>query len=53
MVRYIREERNYPGLEMKMAVQRKALDIVHWLDKEELNREGGVKILLQELEKQY
>ena len=37
------EKRKYPGLEMRRAVQGKALNMVNWLNREELKGEGGVK----------
>ena len=40
------EERKYPGLELRRAVQRKAVNMVNWLDREELKESGGVKRIL-------
>ena len=43
------DKRPYPGLELRRAVQGKALCMVSWLDRDELKREGGVQRILQEL----
>ena len=47
------EDKKYPGLEMRKAVQGKALDFMVWLDQEKLMEKGRSDMLLRELKKCY
>ena len=47
------ENRQYKCLELRRAVQGKALCMVSLVDREELKKKGGVKKILQELGKYY